>query len=101
VNINGAVPPGYEKPGDVPKRSPNYGRLRITADAEVHERIALVLSKGLALGGVLAVVRFLRQNELKLPTLRFEPDDAGTSRRVVKGSETTGAGVRPIRKNPT
>jgi len=101
VNINGAVPPGYEKPGDVPKRSPNYGRLRITADADVHERIALVLSKGLALGGVLAVVRFLRQNELTLPTLRFEPDDDGTSRRVVQWVEATRDRVTRILKNPT
>ncbi len=101
VNINGAVPPGYEKPSDLPKRSPNYGRLRITTNSEVRERVALVLAKGLALGGVLVVVRFLRQNGLMVPTLRFEPDDDGTPRRVVQWVEATRDRVTRILKNPT
>jgi len=100
VSINGSVPPGYEKPGDVPKRSANYGRLRITADAEVRERIALVLAKGLALGGVLAVVRFLLQNGLAVPTLRFEADEEGNHRRVVQWVEATRDRVTRILKNP-
>jgi DNA invertase Pin-like site-specific DNA recombinase len=100
VNINGAVPPGYEKPADVPKRSRDHGRLRITADAEVRERIGLMLAKGLALGGVLAVVRYLCQNDLKVPTLRFEVDDDGNHRRVVQWVEATRDRVTRILKNP-
>jgi len=101
VNINGAVPPGYEKPGDLPKRSPHYGRLRMTVNAEVRERVALVLAKGLELGGVLAVVRFLRESGLPVPQLRFEPDDDGTPRRVVQWVEATRDRVTRILKNPT
>ncbi len=100
VSINGSVPPGYEKPGDVPKRSADYGRLRMTSDAQVRDRIALVLSKGLTLGGVLAVVRFLRQNSLAVPTLRFEGDERGNHRRVVQWVEATRDRVTRILKNP-
>jgi DNA invertase Pin-like site-specific DNA recombinase len=101
VNINGAVPPGYEKPGDVPRRSPQYGRLRMTVNAEVRERVALVLSKGLELGGVLAVVRFLRESGLSVPQLRFEADDDGTPRRVVQWVEATRDRITRMLKNPT
>jgi DNA invertase Pin-like site-specific DNA recombinase len=101
VNINGAVPPGYEKTMDVPKRSPDYGRLRITGDAEVRDRVALVLSKGLELGGVLAVVRFLRGQGLRVPTMRFEADEDGTPRRAVQWVEATRDRVTRILKNPT
>jgi hypothetical protein len=81
ANINGAVPSGYEKATDVPKRSPDYGRLRLTPDTEVRDRIALVLRKGLELGGVLAVVRYLRGQSLRVPTLRLEADKDGAPRR--------------------
>jgi len=101
VNINGAVPPGYEKTVDVPKRSPDYGRLKITADAEVRDRIAIVLKKGLELGGILAVVRFLLQNRLAIPTFRFEADEANSRRRTVQWVEPTRDRVTRILKNPT
>jgi DNA invertase Pin-like site-specific DNA recombinase len=100
VSINGSVPPGYEKPGDIPKRSADYGRLRMTSDAEVRDRIALVLSKGRTLGGVLAVVRFLRQNGLAVPTLRFDADEQGNHRRVVQWVEATRDRVTRVLKNP-
>src|SRR5262249_397220 len=86
---------------DVPKRSPHYGRLCITVNTEVRERVALVLSKGLELGGVLAVVRFLRKRGLPMPQLRFEADDDGTPRRVVQWVEATRDRVTRMVKNPT
>jgi DNA invertase Pin-like site-specific DNA recombinase len=101
VNINGAVPPGYEKATDVPRRSPDYGRLRITGDAEVRDRIALVLQKGFEFGGVLAVVRFLRSQGLRVPTLRFEADESGAPRRAVQWVEATRDRVTRLLKNPT
>jgi len=101
VNINGAVPPGYEKAMDGPRRSPDYGRLRLTGDAEARDRVALVLRKGLDLGGVLAVVRFLRSQGLRVPTLRFEADERGAPRRAVKWVEATRDRVTRILKNPT
>jgi DNA invertase Pin-like site-specific DNA recombinase len=100
VNINGAVPPGYEKATDVPRRSPDYGRLRITGDAEVRDRIVLVLQKGFELGGVLAVVRFLRSQGLRVPTLRFEADESGALRRAVQWVEATRDRVTRLLKNP-
>lgn len=101
VNINGAVPPGYEKVTDVPRRSPDYGRLRLTTDPEVRDRIALVLQKGLELGGVLAVVRYLRGQGVRVPTLRFEAGEDGTPRRSVQWVEATRDRVTRILKNPT
>jgi len=73
----------------------------MTSDAQVRDRIALVLSKGLTLGGVLAVVRFLRQNSLAVPTLRFDGDERGNHRRVVQWVEATRDRVTRILKNPT
>jgi DNA invertase Pin-like site-specific DNA recombinase len=101
VNINGAVPPGYEKATDVPRRSPDYGRLRLTGDAEVRDRIALVLQEGLDLGGVLAVVRFLRGQGLRVPIFRFEADESGAPRRAVQWVEATRDRVTRILKNPS
>ncbi len=112
VNINGAVPPGYEKIAGVPKNSPEHGKLRITADQEVRERITLILRKGLELGGVLAVVRFLRAHDLKVPTIRREEERVvtgvdkvtrvvGTGRRVLRWAEPTRDRVTRILKNPS
>jgi len=112
VNINGAVPSGYEKITGVPKNSPEHGKLRITSDEEVRDRITLLLRKGLELGGVLAVVRFLRAHDLKIPTIRGEEERVvtgadkitrvvGTGRRVVRWVEASRDGVTRILKNPT
>jgi len=101
VNINGAVPPGYEKAMDVPRRSPDYGRLRLTSDPEVRDRVALVLRKGLELGGVLAVVRFLRSQSLKVPSFRLEADETGTPRRAMQWVEASRDRVTRMLKNPT
>jgi DNA invertase Pin-like site-specific DNA recombinase len=100
MNINGAVPPGYEKAMDVPRRSPDYGRLRLTADVEVRDRVALVLRKGLELGGVLAVVRFLRSQSLKVPSSRFEADETGTPRRAIQWVEASRDRVNPDPQEP-
>jgi DNA invertase Pin-like site-specific DNA recombinase len=112
VNINGAVPPGYEKIASVPKNSPEHGKLRITSDEKVRDRVTLVLRKGLELGGVLAVVRFLRAHDLKVPTVRGEEERVvtgadkitrvvGTGRRVVRWVEATRDRVTRTLKNPT
>lgn len=112
VNINGAVPPGYEKIAGVPKNSPEHGKLRITSDKEVSDRIALILRKGLELGGILAVVRFLRAHDLKVPQIRGEEDRVvtgadkvtrivGTGRRIVHWAEANRDRVTRILKNPT
>ncbi len=112
VNINGAVPPGYEKIADVPKSHPDHGRLRVTSDPEARERVALILRKGLELKGILAVVRFLRQHQLRIPVIRGEEQRQvigtdgrtrliGAGRRVVEWVEATRDGVTRILKNPT
>ncbi|PYN82454.1 MAG: hypothetical protein DMD96_06030 [Candidatus Rokuibacteriota bacterium] len=112
TNINGAVPPGYEKIIDVPKSSSDYGRLRITVDGEVRERMTLILRKGLELGGILAVVRFLRAQDLRVPILRGEESRfvtgadgvtraVGAGRRIVQWVEPTRDRVTRILKNPT
>jgi len=112
VNINGAVPAGYEKIAGVPKNSPEHGKLRITSDEEVRNRITLILRKGLELGGVLAVVRFLRAHDLKVPTVRGEEESVvtgadkitrvvGTGRRIVRWAEATRDRVTRILKNPS
>lgn len=111
VNINGAVPAGYEKFADVPRSAPEHGKLRITQDAEVRERIALILTKGLELGGILAVVRFLRTDGLRVPVIRGEEDRVlaasggmrvvGAGRRVVRWVEANRDRVTRILKNPS
>lgn len=112
VNINGAVPPGYEKIAGVPKNSPEHGKLRITSDEEVRDRIALILRKGRELGGVLAVVRFLRSHDFQVPTIRGEEERVvtgadkitrvvGSGRRVVHWVEATRDRVTRILKNPS
>jgi DNA invertase Pin-like site-specific DNA recombinase len=111
VNINGAVPAGYEKIADVPRTAPEHGKLRITRDEEVRDRIALILQKGLELGGILAVLRFLRSEGLRLPVIRGEEDRIvagahgarvlGTGRRVVRWTEPNRDRVTRILKNPT
>jgi DNA invertase Pin-like site-specific DNA recombinase len=112
VNINGAVPPGYEKIIDVPRSSPEHGKLRITRDTEVRERIALILKRGLELKGVFAVVRFLRSHSLLVPAFRGEEESVSTGvdgkiravtkgKRVVRWVEATRDNVTRILKNPT
>lgn len=112
VNINGAVPPGYEKITDVPKASRDYGRLRITGNPEVRDCIALVLRKGLELRGVLAVVRFLRQHDLRIPVIRGEEQRTvtgadgktrviGVGRRRVQWVDARREHVTRVLKNPT
>ncbi len=93
VNINGACPAGYEKTAAA-KSSPDHGRLSITRDVEVRERIALILHKGLELGGVLVVVRWLQQHGLRVPVMR------GPDLRATEGADgrrrVTTAGPRAI-----
>jgi hypothetical protein len=112
VNINGAVPPGYEKVIDVPKASPEHGKLRITREAEVRDRVSLILKRGLELQGVLAVVRYLRKHGLTVPILRGEEETvkAGSDgiarlyakgRRMVHWTEADRHNVTRILKNPT
>lgn len=112
ANINGAVPPGYEKITDVPRNSPEYGKLRITADPEVRERIALILRKGLELKGVFAVVRYLRTHNLSVPVFRGDDEELftgadGITRLVTKGPRVihwlpaTRDRVTRILRNPT
>jgi DNA invertase Pin-like site-specific DNA recombinase len=112
VNINGAVPPGYEKLTDVPRGSPDHGRLRISRDREVRDRIAQILRKGLELRGVLAVVRYLRTHSLSVPLLRGETlspvtgtdgvtRPTGKGLRVIQWAEATRYNVTRILKNPT
>jgi len=95
--INGAVPAGYDK-SEAPRQSPEHGKLRITQDAEVRERIALILRKGLELGGVLAVVRFLYSNGLPVPVMRGE--DGLRGRRVIHWVPANRDRVTRILKNP-
>jgi DNA invertase Pin-like site-specific DNA recombinase len=99
VHINGAVAPGYEKIMDVPKRSLDYGKLRITSDAAVRERITLILRMGLDFGGVLAVVRGLREQQLAVPVHRIEADGL-ERRRVIQWVGPTRHRVTAILKNP-
>ena len=112
VNINGAVPSGFEKITDVPKTSPQHGKLCITKDPEVRERITLVLRKGLELRGVLAVLRFFRDQSLELPIIRGEEHRIvtgadGVARTVARGCrsvqwvEATRDRITRILKNPT
>jgi hypothetical protein len=112
ININGAVPPGYEKIADVPKHSLDHGRLRMTSDEAVRDRIALILRKGLELRGILAVVRYLRAESLKVPQFRGEDERIMTGadgiarvvsagRRVIRWCEATRDRVTRILKNPT
>ena len=95
--INGAVPAGYEKI-EAPRQSPAHGKLRITQDGEVRERIALILQKGLELGGVLAVVRFLHEHALAIPVMRGE--DGAKGRRVIHWVAANRDRVTRILKNP-
>jgi DNA invertase Pin-like site-specific DNA recombinase len=111
VQINGAVPPGYEKTFDVPKTDPQHGKLRITRDPAVRERVALILSKGREFGGVLAVVRYLQENDLTIPVVRgHEPrlvtggDGVGrmigTGPRALQWEQATRDRVTRLLKNP-
>lgn len=112
VNINGAVPAGYEKVMDVPKGHPEHGKLRITSDPDVRERIGLILKKGLELKGVFAVIRYLRAHDLLVPVLRGEEErvvpcvDGKTravskGRRTIRWAEAVRDNVTRILKNPT
>src|SRR5262249_31753022 len=93
TNINGAVPPGYEKVRDGPRGSPDHGKLVVTSDVEVQGRVALILRKGLELGGVLAVVRWLLAQGLTVPAWRGESESIrygrdGKARLVTTGRRT-------------
>src|SRR5262249_438527 len=112
TNINGAVPPGYEKVVDIAKRDPAYGKLRITTDVEVRDRVRLILRQGLELGGVLAVVRWLQSQALTVPVWRGAGEevrtgrDGGmrivtTGRRTIQWAAPTRDNVTRILKNPT
>jgi DNA invertase Pin-like site-specific DNA recombinase len=112
TNINGAVPAGYEKVMDVPRGHPDHGKLRITSDPEVRERITLILRKGMELKGVFAVLRYLRGHNLLVPVFRGEEErfaiglDGRTravskGRRTIRWLEATRDSVTRILKNPT
>jgi DNA invertase Pin-like site-specific DNA recombinase len=112
TNINGAVPAGYEKVIDVPRGHPDHGKLRITSDPKVRERITLILRKGLELKGVFAVLRYLRGHNLLVPVFRGEEErlaacrDGRTravskGRRTIRWTEATRDSVTRILKNPT
>ena len=94
VHINGACAAGYEKVTDVPRSSPDYGRLQMTRDPEVRARVALILRKGLELGGVLAVLRSLQRHGLRVPVMR------GAELRAIEGADgrrrVTTSGPRAI-----
>jgi DNA invertase Pin-like site-specific DNA recombinase len=112
ANVNGAVPPGYEKIADVPKTDPRYGKLRITSDPEVRDRVRLILQRGLACGGVLAVVRWLRGQGLTVPVWRGAAEEVRTGRdgrtrivtlgrRSIQWAAPTRDNVTRLLKNPT
>jgi hypothetical protein len=54
----------------VPRTDPQHGKLRVTRDEAVRERIALVLRKEVELGGAMAVVRYLVAAGLSVPVIR-------------------------------
>jgi DNA invertase Pin-like site-specific DNA recombinase len=96
TNINGAVPAGYDRVLDMPRTSPEHGKLRLTADEAVRDQIALILGKGLELGGVLAVVRYLHAEGLLVPVMRSEG-----GRRAIEWVQANRSRVTYILKNPT